>query len=52
MLEKAYKEEIERKIKEDDLNIYERRFLLCMKLMRRGIMLSNAKITHHNELTK
>ncbi len=41
-----YKTEIERKIKENDLNIYEKRFLLCMKLMRRGIMLKNAVVIH------
>lgn len=40
------KAEIDRKIRENDLNIYEKRFLLCMKLMRRGIMLKNAEITH------
>jgi hypothetical protein len=40
------KAEFDRKIKENDLNIYEKRFVLAMKLMRRGIMLKNAKIEH------
>ncbi|MES2797171.1 MAG: hypothetical protein V4683_14465 [Bacteroidota bacterium] len=40
------KAEIDRKIRENDLNIYEKRFLLFTKLMRRGMMLNNAEKVH------
>lgn len=37
---------IEEKIRKGDLNEYEERFLKFTQLMRREIMLRNAKITH------
>ena len=40
------KQKIDEKIKSGDLNVYEKRFLTFTQLMRREVMLRNAKITH------
>lgn len=45
-LEENYKKWVDEKIRTGDLNIYEQRFLKFTQLMRREIMLRNAKITH------